>query len=82
MTGVPGQAAVPAEVPATAPAAPAHHNPGAQVPALQFPPPAAAEVPVDAIELSDSQSGINNARVGGEEEEVQGGGANPGVGVS
>ena len=33
------------------------------------------------IELSDSQSGINNARGGdGGEEEVQGGGANPGVG--
>ena len=65
-----------------APAAAAHNNPGAQVRALLFPPSPAAEVPIDAIELSDSQSGINNAGVAGEEEEVQGeggGGANPGV---
>ena len=80
--GMPGQAAIPTEVPAGAPIAAAHNNPGAEVSALQFPPPPAAKVPIDAIELSDNQSGINNAGVGGEEEEVQlggGGGANPGV---
>ena len=38
--------------------------------------PQAAEVPIIAIELSDSQSGINNAGGGDAgEEEVQGGGA-------
>ena len=43
--------------------------------------PQAAEVPIIAIELSDSQPGINNARGGDARgEEVQGGGANPGVG--
>ena len=43
--------------------------------------PQAAEVPIIAIELSDSQSGINNTRGGDAgEEEVQGGGANPRVG--
>ena len=69
-------------MPAAAPATAAHNNPGAQVPAIQFPPPPAAEIPIDLIELSDSQSGINNAGVAGEEEEVQGGGgggANLGV---
>ena len=63
-------AAVPATEPAAMPAAAAHNNPGAQIPALQFPPPPAAEVPIAVIELSDSQSGINNAGVAGEEEEV------------
>ena len=83
---MPRQVAIPTEVlavvPAAALAATTHNNPGAQVPALQFPPPPAAEVPIDLIELSDSQSGINNAGVAGEEEEVQGGGgggANPRV---
>ena len=43
--------------------------------------PQAAEVPNITIELSDSQSGINNAGGGDAgEEEVQGGGANPEVG--
>ena len=43
--------------------------------------PQAAEVPNITIELSDSQSGINNAGDGDAgEEEVQGGGANPKVG--
>ena len=43
--------------------------------------PQAAEVPNVTIELSDSQSGINNAGGGDAgEEEVQGGGANPEVG--
>ena len=43
--------------------------------------PQAAEVPNATIVLSDSESGINNARGGDAgEEEVQGGGANPGVG--
>ena len=43
--------------------------------------PQAAEVPNNTIELSDSQSGINNAGGGdAREAEVQGGGANRGVG--
>ena len=64
------------------PPAAAHDDPGAQIPVLQFPPPPAAEVPIPVIELSDSQSGINNAGVAGEEEEVQGGGEVGGQGVN
>ena len=84
---MPGQAGVsaaaPAPVPAAMPAtAAAHNNPGAQIPALQFPPPPAAEVPIAVIELSHSQSGINNVSVAGEEEEVQGGGEEGGQGVN
>ena len=41
--------------------------------------PQAAEVPNATIVLSDSQSGINNAGVAGEEEEVQGGGEEGGA---
>ena len=60
----------------TAPAPVAANNP-AHVPFL----PQADEVPIDAIELSDSQSGINNAGGGDAgEEEVQRGGANPEMG--
>ena len=89
--GVPRQAAiltevlatVPAAMPAATPAAgAAHNNPRAQIPAFQFPPPPAVEVPIAVIELSDSQSGINNVGVAGEEEEVQGGGEEGGQGVN
>ena len=53
--GVPREAAIPMKAPVAMLAA-AHNNPGAQVPTLQFPPPRAAEVPIDLIELSDRRS--------------------------
>ena len=74
-------------MPAVVPQMPAPAVPAAPAPAAAKNPehddfqPQAAEVPVIAIELSDSQSGINNAGSGDVgEEEVQGGGANPRVG--
>ena len=88
----PPAALVPATVvlpvmPAVLPALPAPAVPAALAPAAANNPahlhfqPQAAEVPIDAIELSDIQSGINKAGGGdGGEEEVQGGGANPRVG--
>ena len=78
---------VPPNMPAVVPPMPAPTAPTALAPAaannLQHDDfqPQAAEVPIIAIELSDNQSGINNARGGDAgEEEVQGGSANPGEG--
>ena len=74
-------------MPAVVPQMPAPAVPAAPAPAAANNPehddfqPQAAEVPIISIELSDSHCGINNAGGGdGGEEEVQGGGANPGVG--
>ena len=79
--------AIPPNMPAVVPPMPAPAAPAAPVPAaannLQHDDfqPQAVEVPIIAIELSDNQFGINNARGGDAgEEEVQGGGANPRVG--
>ena len=74
-------AAVPPIMLAVVPQMPAPAVPVANNPEHDDFQPQAAEVPIISIELSDSHCGINNAGGGdGGEEEVQGEGANPGVG--